>query len=318
MLKKLFLAALAVAVYFASSILVYFVYPDVSALRKDHPDRSAFMEYRERQWEHEGRDVRLRHRWVPLKRISPYLIKAVIIAEDDKFWRHEGFDYEAMQQAFERDLKARKLKAGGSTISQQLAKNLYLSPSKNPIRKIREAILTWRMEKTLTKRRIMELYLNYAEWGDGIFGIEAAARHYYGKHASALGPEEASRLATVLPNPIRYSPKGNSKYVRYRSKRIYRIMVARGIVIPEFEEVMTTPDEPGPEAAGEVLTGEATTTGIEQPPVEGAAVQPEGEGQAEVIEGQSPDEAPAQDQGTPPAQAAPGPAAPGTGGHSNP
>jgi monofunctional biosynthetic peptidoglycan transglycosylase len=308
MMKKLLLAALAVAVYFAASILVYFIYPDVSALRKDHPDRSAFMEYRERQWAREGRDVRLRHRWVPLRRISPYLIKAVIIAEDDKFWRHEGFDYEAMQQAFERDLKAKEFKAGGSTISQQLAKNLYLSPSKNPSRKVREAILTWRMERALTKRRIVELYLNYAEWGDGIFGIEAAARHYYGKRASALGPEEASRLATVLPNPIRVSPKGNSKYVRYRSKRIYRIMVARGIVIPEFEEVMTTPDEPVTEAAGEVLTGEATTTGVEQPPAEGAAVRTEGEGPDEVTQGQAPAGGPAQDQSPPPADTGPGPA----------
>jgi monofunctional biosynthetic peptidoglycan transglycosylase len=305
MLKKLLLAALAVAVYLAASVLVYFVYPDVSALRKDHPDRSAFMEYREMQWAREGRDVRLRHRWVPLKRISPYLIKAVIIAEDDKFWRHEGFDYEAMQQALERDLKARKFKAGGSTISQQLAKNLYLSPSKNPVRKVREAILTWRMEKTLTKRRIVELYLNYAEWGDGIFGIEAAARHYYGKRASALGPEEASRLATVLPNPIRYSPKGDSRYVRYRSKRIYRIMVARGIVIPEFEEVMTTPDEPVTEAAGDVQAPVATTAGIEQPDGgEGAATQPVDAGPAGGQEGQVTPDAPEQEAGQEPVETA--------------
>ncbi len=314
MLKKLLLAALAVVVYFAASILVYFVYPDVSALRKDHPDRSAFMEYRERQWASQGRDVRLRHRWVPLKRISPYLIKAVIIAEDDKFWRHEGFDYEAMQQAFERDLKERKFKAGGSTITQQLAKNLYLSPSKNPVRKVREAILTWRMEKTLTKRRIVELYLNYAEWGDGIFGIEAAARHYYGKRASALGPEEASRLATVLPNPIRYSPKGDSKYVRYRSKRIYRIMVARGIVIPEFEEVMTTPDEPAAEASGDVQAPDATTAGIEQPPGETAAERPADEGPAGGQDGRLTPEAPAREAEQAPAVAEPPAGNPGTDG----
>jgi monofunctional biosynthetic peptidoglycan transglycosylase len=118
----------------------------------------------------------------------------------------------------------------------------------------------------------------------------------------------------VLPNPIRFNPKGNSKYVRYRSKRIYRIMVARGIVIPEFEEVMTTPDEPVAEAAGEVLTGEATTTGVEQPPAEGAAVRAEGEGSDEVTQGQAPAEGPAQDQSPPPAETGPGPAAPGTDG----
>ncbi len=260
-MKNLFFAVLAAFIMITASILVYFIYPDVSSLKNDHPDKSAFMEYRQRQWAGEGKNTKINHQWVPLKRISPFLIKAVIIAEDDKFWQHEGFDLDAMEQAFQKDLEERKLKAGGSTISQQLAKNLYLSPSKNPLRKIREAILTWRMEKALTKRRIVELYLNYAEWGDGIFGIEAAARHYYGKHASSLGPEEAARLATVLPNPIEFNPLGKSKYVTYRSKRIYRIMVARGIAIPKFEEVMTTPDEPVPE--GEVQAEEATTGGID-------------------------------------------------------
>ncbi|HWR68884.1 MAG TPA: monofunctional biosynthetic peptidoglycan transglycosylase, partial [Desulfomonilia bacterium] len=215
MARTLLSALLAVILFATASILIYFVYPDVSALRKDHPEKSAFMEYRERQWSREGRNKKISHQWVPLKKISPFLIKAVIIAEDDKFWGHEGFDFDAMEQAFQKDLREKKFKAGGSTISQQLAKNLYLSPSKSPIRKIREAILTWRMEKALTKRRIVELYLNYAEWGDGIFGIEAAARHYYGRRSSGLGPEEAARLATVLPNPIRYSPRGTSKYVRY-------------------------------------------------------------------------------------------------------
>lgn len=267
-MKKLLLAVLAALVMITASILVYFIYPDVSSLKNDHPDKSAFMEYRERHWATDGKNRRIIHQWVPLKRISPFLIKAVIIAEDDKFWQHEGFDFEAMEQAFQKDLKEKKLKAGGSTISQQLAKNLYLSPSKDPLRKIREAILTWRMEKALTKRRIVELYLNYAEWGAGIFGIEAAARHYYGKHASSLGPEEAARLATVLPNPIRFNPLGTSKYVSYRSRRIYRIMVARGIVIPEFEEVMTTPDEPAPEPESEVQAMEATTGGIEASPAQ--------------------------------------------------
>lgn len=262
-MKNLLLAILAALILTSASILVYFIYPDVSSLKTEHPDTSAFMEYRQRQWASQGKTKRISHQWVPLRRISPYLIKAVIIAEDDKFWRHEGFDFEAMEQAFQKDLRERAFKAGGSTISQQLAKNLYLSPSKNPLRKIREAILTWRMERTLTKRRIVELYLNYAEWGDGIFGIEAAARHYYGKHASALGPEEAARLATILPNPIRFNPRGKSEYVTYRSKRIYRIMVARGIVIPEFEEVMTTPDEPAPDPQSVIPAMDTTTGGID-------------------------------------------------------
>jgi len=196
------------------------------------------MEYREREWKRDGKKYRVRQEWVPLSRISPYLIKAVLIAEDDKFWSHEGFDYEAMQKAVEKDIKAKKFKLGGSTISQQLAKNLYLSPSKNPVRKIREAIITWRMERALSKKRILELYLNVAEWGDrGIFGIEAAARNYYGKSASELGPEESARLAAVLPNPRKFNPLGDSRYVTHRANLIFSIMVRRGIVAPGYEEV---------------------------------------------------------------------------------
>jgi monofunctional biosynthetic peptidoglycan transglycosylase len=222
----------------AAFVAFHFIYPDVSKLRKENPNKSAFMQYREEEWAREGKKYKIQQIWVPYAAISPYLIKAVLIGEDDKFWQHEGFDYEAMQKAIEKDIKAKKFKLGGSTISQQLAKNLYLSPSKNPIRKIREAIITWRMERALPKKRLLELYLNVAEWGDrGIFGIEAASRNYYGKSASALGPEEASRLAAVLPNPRKFNPLGSSRYVVNRSGLIYNIMVRRGIVVPELEEV---------------------------------------------------------------------------------
>lgn len=216
----------------------HFIHPDVSKLAKENPKKTAFMEYREREWERDGKKYKVVQRWVPLAAISPYLVKAVLIGEDDKFWQHEGFDYEAMQKAIEKDIKEKKFKLGGSTISQQLAKNLYLSPSKNPVRKLREAIITWRMERTLTKKRLLEIYLNVAEWGDrGIFGIEAASRHYYGKPASALGPDEAARLASVLPNPRKFDPAGDQRYVVNRSRLIYSIMVKRGIVVPEYEEV---------------------------------------------------------------------------------
>ena len=213
--------------------------PDVSRLKKENPKKTSFMEYRENEWKREGKKYRIQQKWVSLSRISPYLIKAVLIAEDDKFWSHEGFDYEALQKAIEKDIKAKKFKLGGSTISQQLAKNLYLSPSKNPIRKIKEAIITWRMERVLSKKRILELYLNIAEWGEGgIFGIETASWHYYGKPASDLNPEEAARLAAVLPNPRKFNPLGESRYVVHRSNLIYSIMVRRGIVVPEYEEVV--------------------------------------------------------------------------------
>ena len=219
--------------------------PDISKWKKENPKKTAFMEYREKQWKEKGRNIRVQQIWVSLSQISPYLIKAVLIAEDDKFWRHEGFDYEAIQKAIEKDLKAKKLKFGGSTISQQLARNLYLSPEKSLLRKMSEAVLTWRMEKVLSKRRILELYLNVVEWGDGIFGIEAASRHYYGKPSSQLTPLEATRLAAILPSPKRYNPLGDQRYVATRANDIYNIMIQRGIILPDYQE-MTDEIEPPP------------------------------------------------------------------------
>jgi monofunctional biosynthetic peptidoglycan transglycosylase len=211
--------------------------PDLSKLKKENPKKTALMEYREKKLTEKGRKYRIDQRWVPYSKISPYLIKAVLIAEDDKFWNHDGFDYEAIQKAIERDLKAKKFKFGGSTISQQLARNLFLSPEKSLIRKISEAVITWRMEKVLSKKRILELYFNVAEWGEGIFGAEAASRHYFGKPSSELNPEEAARLAAILPNPRRYRPIGDQRYVINRSSLIYSIMIQRGIVvIPEVKE----------------------------------------------------------------------------------
>lgn len=244
-LKKIsFLVLLLISAYIIVDIGRYCIYPNIELLKKSRPGKTAFMEYREEMWQKKGIKKKIRNTWVPLSRISPYVMKAFIIAEDDKFWSHEGFDFEAMQKALEKDIKKKKLLAGGSTISQQLAKNLYLSPAKDPVRKIKEAILTWRLERQLTKKRIIELYLNVAELGDGVFGIEAAAQNHYGKHAAELDPREAATLASILPNPRRYKPNGNSKYVENQTERIYQTMVRRGIVIPEYEEVLNdTKDE---------------------------------------------------------------------------
>jgi monofunctional biosynthetic peptidoglycan transglycosylase len=216
----------------------YFVFPEVSKMKKENPKKTSFMEYREKEWKNKGKKLKIQKKWVPLSNISPYVIKAVIIAEDDKFWSHHGFDVDAIQKALEKNIEKGAFKVGGSTISQQLAKNLYLTPAKNPVRKLKEAVLTWRIERTLSKRRILELYLNVAEWGEGIFGVEAASLHYYGKTASDLNPEEAARLAVVLPNPRKLRVDGESRYVEKRAKIIYNIMVKRGIVIPEYEDVM--------------------------------------------------------------------------------
>jgi monofunctional biosynthetic peptidoglycan transglycosylase len=229
----------------------YFIYPNVASLKKSCPKKTAFMEYREKIWAEKGIKRKITNIWVPLSSVSPYVMKAVIIAEDDKFWSHEGFDFNAMQKALEKDIAKKKFKAGGSTISQQLAKNLYLSPAKNPVRKLKEAILTWRLERQLSKRRIMELYLNVAEWGDGVFGIEAAARKHYGKSAAGLTAHEAATLAAIIPNPRRYRTDGTSRYVESQSERIYQIMVRRGIVIPEYDDVISEKDENNPDAAGQ-------------------------------------------------------------------
>ncbi len=206
----------------------YMVVPDIAVLREQNPGTTAFMRYRERQWAKEGKSLSIRQQWVPLSRISRSLQRAVVISEDDKFWDHRGFDYDAIATAVEKNIRSKAFALGGSTITQQLAKNLFLSPSKNPVRKLKEAVLTWRLERTLSKRRILELYLNVAEWGNGIFGVEQASRYYFGKSARYLTVREAARLAAVLPCPLTCSPSGSSRYVVRRAERIYRIMLRRG------------------------------------------------------------------------------------------
>lgn len=223
------LGALAVGLYLIAI-------PSVAHLKKDNPKKTALMEIREAEWRAKGQKMSIYQVWMPLSAISPYLVKAVLISEDDKFYEHEGFDFEAMKMAVEKDIKAGRFKAGGSTISQQLAKNLYLSLSKNPLRKVREAVITWRLERTLSKRRIIEIYLNVVEWGDGVFGAEAASRRYFGKSAGDLTPMEACRLAVVLPSPRKLNPAGDKPYVESRAEFIYDIMLRRGIIEPEFEE----------------------------------------------------------------------------------
>ena len=242
--KKMILWSVpAVFAFFVIDTGRYFFYPNVADLQKNRPGKTAFMEYREDAWTAKGIQKKISTSWTPLSQISPYVVKAVIIAEDDKFWSHEGFDFEAMQKALEKDIKNKKFKAGGSTISQQLAKNLYLTPAKNPIRKIKEAILTWRIERQLNKKRIIELYLNVAEWGDGLFGIGTAARKYYGKPARDLSAREAAELAAALPNPRRFRPDGNSQYAANNAERIYQIMVRRGIVMEGYDDIIEEKDK---------------------------------------------------------------------------
>ena len=221
------LAALALV---AAAITSCVVWPDLSRLKDEPPLTTAFMRYRREAAEKAGRNPSQAYVWVSLDRISPYLAQAVVIAEDDKFWVHGGFDFEAMREALVRDIRQRSTRYGGSTITQQLAKNLFLSPSRDPVRKLREFVLTWRLERALTKKRILELYLNVVEWGNGIFGAEAAARHYYGKPASDLSPEEAAHLAVVLPSPRRYDPVGGTEFIEQRAAQVLEVMSKRGLL----------------------------------------------------------------------------------------
>jgi len=171
----------------------------------DHnPDSSAFMEAQEEILQDKNPDAEIKHKWVPYGRISNHLKRAVIASEDAKFVDHEGFDWEGIQKAYEKNLKKGKIVAGGSTISQQLAKNLFLSGRRTPWRKLEEAVITVMLEKLMSKRRILEIYLNVIEWGNGVFGAEAAARHYYKTSAAGLGATQAAKLAAMVPNPRYY------------------------------------------------------------------------------------------------------------------
>jgi monofunctional glycosyltransferase len=184
------------------------------------PDMTAFMDHRLEQLREKNPEAALRHMWVPYDRLSVQLKRAVVAAEDDKFVDHEGFDWEGMQKAIEKNQRKGKVVAGGSTISQQLAKNLFLSASKTPWRKAQEAVITVWLELLWDKRRILEVYLNSVEWGQGIFGAEAAARRYYNIGAGSLSAEQAARLAVMLPAPRRYEKNPYSAYVNGRTRLI--------------------------------------------------------------------------------------------------
>ena len=198
-------AALAAAV-FAVIAYVYLTLPDVRVLRATNPTTTAFMKLRAEEAARDGRKLRHVHRWVPYSRISKNLQRAVLVAEDSRFWEHEGIDIEEIRKSIEINMERGAAVRGASTITQQLAKNLYLSPSRDPFRKLRELIIARRMEAALPKARILELYLNVIEWGDGIWGADAAARTYFGVSASALGREQAALLAGAIINPRVLNP----------------------------------------------------------------------------------------------------------------
>jgi monofunctional biosynthetic peptidoglycan transglycosylase len=243
MLKRLLRWTVAVAAAaFAAGAYLYLSLPDVRPLRRENPGTTAFMELRAREADEAGKKPRKIQRWVAYERISPSLKRAVIVAEDAAFFSHEGVDFEELEKSFQDSWNRGKRMRGGSTITQQLAKNLYLSPSRNPVRKIEELLIARRLEAELSKRRILELYLNVIEWGDGIWGAEAAARSYFQKPASALGADESALLAASIINPRRYSPARPSKYLQRRQDLIRQRM---GDVEPPAPVSAGPPDGPG-------------------------------------------------------------------------
>ena len=222
----------AAAIGFACLAYSYLTLPDVRPLRTANPDTTAFIELRAAEARGKGRPPRRMQHWVSYGRMSQDLKRAVLVAEDDAFWQHEGVDFDQLQESLEIDWARGRWLRGGSTITQQLAKNLYLSPSKNPMRKLRELIIARRLEAELKKSRILELYLNVIEWGDGVYGAEAAAMTYFGTSASALGPVESAALAASIVNPRRMNPAHPTKGLLRRQQLILRRM---GAVIPPVE-----------------------------------------------------------------------------------
>ena len=202
----------------------YLTLPDVRGLATTNPTTTAFMKLREEEARKEGRKFTIRQQWIPYRQVSPYLRRAVIVTEDAAFFDHDGIDMEEIKASLERNWEEGQFLRGGSTLTQQLAKNLYLSPSRNPMRKVKELMIARRLEAALTKQRIFEIYLNMIEWGDGIFGCEAAARAYFRKSCSALGMEESALMAGAIINPRVHSPAKPTRRLQRRQQIILRRM----------------------------------------------------------------------------------------------
>lgn len=264
------------AVGFACAAYIYLTLPDVRVLRTDNPDETAFMRLRAQEAIRRGEEPRRVHRWVSYNRISGNLKRAVLTAEDSAFWQHSGIDLEQIKESMEINLARMEFARGASTITQQLAKNLYLSPSKNPVRKIRELLITRRLEVELTKRRILELYLNVIEWGDGIYGAEAAARSYFRKPAAALSATESALLAAAIINPRLLNPREPSARLRARQQLILRRM---GAVTPPAPSEAEGPAPSGPAEMPPARQGvpDALPGRVLPPPMPGT-VKPRGGG----------------------------------------
>ena len=231
---------------------------EVRALGKSNPALTGVMRQREKEALAAGRTPRRQQTWVPLSRVSRHLVHAVLSSEDQNFFGHQGVDWDAIEKSVQEDRKKWSFARGGSTITQQLAKNLFFTTHKSPVRKLRELLVAHWLEEDLGKRRILELYLNVIEWGDGVYGAEAAAQRYYGKPASALDADEAAGLAAMIPNPRRINPRVDPRRFASAQRRVVWLMAHAGYLSrsglgaepPPVEPVdEDEPAPPEPEAA---------------------------------------------------------------------
>src|SRR3954468_17957209 len=235
----------------------WITFPNVSALATNPPTTTAFMEQRKAELRAAGKSDAIEYRWVPYARISPYLRRGVLVAEDDTFYEHGGVDVDALQEAIRKDWQRKKVTHGGSTITQQLAKNLYLSPSRNPLRKVKEYFIARSLENHLSKKRILELYLNVVEMGERVYGAEAAAHFYFHTSAAALSPSQAALLAGCLPNPRLMNPAAPNKRLRFRQRMVLSRMRRWGYL---FEKEVLTEKKPEPAAPATQTTATTETT----------------------------------------------------------
>jgi monofunctional biosynthetic peptidoglycan transglycosylase len=269
-MRKLARAVVAIcALGIGAAAFIYVTLPDVRPLRTSNPSTTAFIELRAREAHARGEQPRRVQKWIDYGRVSPNLKRAVLVTEDSRFWTHEGIDFDELKESLEVNIERMEFARGGSTITQQLAKNLYLSPSKNPIRKLREFLIARRLEAELSKQRILELYLNVIEWGDGIYGAEAATRTYFHKSASDLSATEAALLAAAIANPRVLNPAHPSGRLVRRQEMVMRRMgavtpppVVAGASVPSpgvsTPGIQPLPDLPPASGAPDVLPGQPT------------------------------------------------------------
>lgn len=260
--RLLLLIVVAVAIVVAYE---WITFPDVRPLATKPPSTTAFMERRKAELRDAGKDGTIEYRWVPYARISPYLRRGVLVAEDNSFYEHDGVDVKGFEEALRKDWERRKITHGGSTITQQLAKNLYLSPSRNPLRKIKEYFIARSLERHLTKKRILEIYLNVVEMGERVYGAEAASRFYFHTSAAGVSPQQAALLAGCLPNPRVMNPGAPNKRLRWRQRMILSRMKRWGYL---FEEEVLTAPKP---AAAPPAPAPPTDTALQQTPANDTA-----------------------------------------------